>query len=195
MTVKFSQIASGGAYVPATDTIMAVRSGTTDVLLSGVAAGPGFSVAGNLAAFPSTDGVTLEDSGVAIANLALLSADNALAGQNTITSIQCAGTAPTVTLGAGNGSGGSDTLVGHDNAGTISVTTGAAPSASAAIATVAFHKQFANNASVVLFPADAATAALIVSAAATKAHFIIEAGAVPLTTLTTYTWNYQVVGF
>jgi hypothetical protein len=195
MTVKFSQIASGGAYVPATDTVMAVRGGTTDVLLSGVAAGPGVSVAGNLAAFPSTDGVTLEDSGVPIASVPLLAADNALTGQNTITSIQCAGTAPVVTLGAGNGTGGSDVLTGHDNAGTIQVTTGAAPSASAAIATVAFHKAFANGASVVLFPADAATAALIVSAAATTAHFIITAGAVPLTTLTTYKWNYQVVGY
>ena len=70
---KLSQIADGGAYVPATDQFVTVRSGTTDLLVNGVAAGPGASTAHNLAAFSGTDGRTLEDSGVATSNVATLS--------------------------------------------------------------------------------------------------------------------------
>jgi hypothetical protein len=80
MSVKFSQIASGvsSPFVPATDQILAVRSGTTDVLLNGVAAGPGTSVAHNLASFGGTDGVTLEDSGILKTNVVTLAGSQTL---------------------------------------------------------------------------------------------------------------------
>lgn len=85
MTVKFSQIADGGAYVPATDVILAVRNGTTDVLLSDITVGPGSSTANHLASFSGTDGVTLADSAVAIANLLLLTGSQVITGAKTFT--------------------------------------------------------------------------------------------------------------
>ncbi len=85
MSVKFSEIADGGQYVPATDQIMAVRSGTTDVLLENVAAGPGASTAHHMAAFSGTDGATLEDSGILTSLIALLSGTQVFTGAKTFT--------------------------------------------------------------------------------------------------------------
>lgn len=68
---KLSQINGGTpvVYAPATDTPVGVRSGTTDYLFTGIAAGPGTSIAHHLASFANTDGLTLEDSGIPLASV------------------------------------------------------------------------------------------------------------------------------
>ena len=88
--VKLSQI-TPGVFNPATDSLVGVRSGTTDLLLSGVGVGTGnvtgtgTSVVGDIASFSNTTTTGIVDSGIASSNLALLNANNTLSGQNLFT--------------------------------------------------------------------------------------------------------------
>jgi hypothetical protein len=84
---KFSQINSGTpvTYTPATDNPIGVRSGTTDCLFAGIAAGPGSSATNHLASFSGTDGLTLADSGILTSNVALLAAVQTFTAAQTFT--------------------------------------------------------------------------------------------------------------
>lgn len=109
------------------------------------------------------------------------------------------GATPAIAAGAGTG-GTSPTISGANNGGVISVTTGASPTGTnAVVATVTYTNPFPNGSSVVLYPANAATALLsgvtMVYAAGSTTTFIITSGTTALSALTAYSWNYVVVGY
>lgn len=99
-----------------------------------------------------------------------------------------AGTAPTVTLATGS----------NDIAGTINVTTGTTPTASAVIATLTFALAYLGTKipTVVLFPANAATAAIMASSSINTTdalgNFAIN-GIAALAASTAYAFKYQVL--
>jgi hypothetical protein len=107
------------------------------------------------------------------------------------------GATPGIAAGPGTG-GTSPTIVGANSGGVITVTTGATPT-SDIIATVTYLYPFPNGSSVVLYPANAATASLngtsMTYATPGTSKFTITAGSVALTGLTTYSWNYHVIGY
>lgn len=109
------------------------------------------------------------------------------------------GTTPGIAAGAGTG-GTTPTIAGCNNGGVITVTTGASPTGSnAIIATVTYTSPFPTGSSVVLSPGNNATASLAVAAkvyaAGTTTTFVITSGATALTGVTTYVWNYTVIGY
>jgi len=95
--VKLSQITTG-TYAPATDLLVGVRSGTTDYQLGGVAAGPGTSVATDLVTFSGTDGLTLSDSGVALASVVTLTGTQTLTNKTITGQINTATSRSTTAL-------------------------------------------------------------------------------------------------
>lgn len=109
------------------------------------------------------------------------------------------GTTPGIAAGTGAGSTPTLTIAGANAGGVITLTTGATPAASATIATITYLNPFPVGSSVVLYPANAATALLsgtsMVSVSGGTATFVMSSGTVALTTLTQYVWNYQVIGY
>jgi len=105
---------------------------------------------------------------------------------------------PTIAAGTGAGTSPTVSVSGNDAAGVVSVTTGTTPAASAVVATVTFGTAYPTNSFVVLEPANAATAALAVTAQAyvtsTKTSFALNTGSTGLTGSTAYKWNYLVLG-
>lgn len=109
------------------------------------------------------------------------------------------GSAPSIAGGTGAGTSPTVGIIGCNSGGIITITTGATPGTSAIVATVTYIAPFPNGSSVVLYPANAATAILsgtsMVLTAGGTTTFTITSGAVALTTLTAYSWNYQVIGY
>lgn len=113
------------------------------------------------------------------------------------------GTSATPGIAAGTGAGGSPTvsISGTNNGGTVNVTTGSAPTASGTVATITFSGSFAfpTGCSVILYPRNAATALLTGTSATftqgSTGTWTMTAGTVALTTLTAYSWNYEVIGY
>jgi len=107
------------------------------------------------------------------------------------------GTLPTNSPGTGAGTGATATITGTDLTGTVSVTTAGTPAGTAAtIITVTFNVAYQVAPQVLLFPSNAAAAALSgatgVFTTSTTATFLIKSGATGLTTGTTYLWQYIV---
>lgn len=109
---------------------------------------------------------------------------------------------PTIAAGTGAGTGPTISITGVDSNGYISVTTGSAPATSATIATVTFASSAYGSAprTVILTPANAATAALAVAAQAvviqaniTTAVFVVTSGGTALAATTAYQWYYSVL--
>lgn len=104
-------------------------------------------------------------------------------------------------IAAGTGAGGSPTvsITGANNGGIINVTTGTAPTLSAVVVTVTFSNPFPSSSAVVLYPANANTTLLsgtsMVFTTGGSTTFTITSGSVALTTVTAYSWNYQVIGY
>lgn len=108
------------------------------------------------------------------------------------------GTTPAAAGGTG-GANATPTVVGCNNGGTITVITGAVPSTSGVVGTITYTNPFPAGSSVVLFPANGSTALLsgtsMVFATGSTSTFVITAGTVALTGVTTYVWNYSVTGY
>lgn len=126
-------------------------------------------------------------------------------GLGTITPTNYYTTSAIPTIVAGTGAGGSPTVSIATNStnagGVVNVTTGTLPTLSGIVATITFSASFAfpHGSSIMLYPANGATAALsgtsMVFANGTTTTFVITAGTVALTAATAYSWNYQVTGF
>lgn len=103
---------------------------------------------------------------------------------------------PGIAGGAGAGTGPTVSITGTDQSGVISITTGTTPSASAAVATITYNYAYPNNSFPSLTPANAATALLsgvtMVYTSGSTTNFVINSGTTALTTLTTYSWYYNV---
>lgn len=125
-------------------------------------------------------------------------------GNQTVTAnashLVIAGSNPTPSAGAGSGTGPtiSVTASSCDARGTIQVTTGTAPTASATIVQLTYTNTYTNAPSVILYPGNAATAALSgnssVFVSSVSGFFQIVAGSTALAATTAYTWNYVVIG-
>lgn len=99
-----------------------------------------------------------------------------------------AGTSPTVSLG-GNST---------DIAGVVNVTTGTLPTGTnATVVTITFDAAYATAPTIVLFPANAITAALsgvtMVYTGSNTTTFTVTSGTTALTGATAYSWYYQVI--
>lgn len=110
------------------------------------------------------------------------------------------GTTPTIAAGAGAGTSPTLSVAGSNNGGVLTLTTGTTPSGSnAIIATITFTNPFPTGCSVVLWPANAVTAAISgttgVYVAGTTTTFVVTSGTVGLTGSTAYLFNYQVIGY
>ena len=108
------------------------------------------------------------------------------------------GSAPSISAGAGAGTSPTVTLQGTDMDGLISVTTGTTPSLSATIATITYNLAFPNHSYVVLYPANAITAALgvnMVYTTGSTTNFTLTSSATGLTAATAYQWYYHSGGY
>lgn len=111
------------------------------------------------------------------------------------------GATPSIAAGVGAGTSPTVTTTGANNGGVVNITTGTLPTGSnAVIATISFTYPFPNGSSVILFPANAATASITggateVYAVGSTTNFVITSGATNLTASTAYSWNYHVVGY
>ena len=107
--------------------------------------------------------------------------------------------APAVALGDGAGAGATKTLAGKDMAGTLQVITAGSPAANSNIAVVTSNVAAPNGSSIVITPADAATAAAIAAssiyAVGSTTGWTLACGAVALTTGHTLNFNYHWIGF
>lgn len=108
------------------------------------------------------------------------------------------GTSPTIAAGTGAGTSPTVSIVGKDSAGAVSVTTGTLPTGTnAAVATITFNSAYVSAPYVVLYPANAATAALsgvsMTFITSTTTTFVITSGTTALTAATAYKWNYHVI--
>jgi hypothetical protein len=106
---------------------------------------------------------------------------------------------PTFTAGPGAGTGPTILIGGNDMSGSIQLSTGTGPSGSnALIVTITFATVYgAAPTGVVLFPGNAATAALTSAqvpfvATPGTSHFNIDGGATALAASTTYIWYFRV---
>lgn len=124
--VKLSQIASGGAVAPSTDTAVAVRSGTTDVLISfgtvvtenlssviidngagALTIGAGQVTSSMLAGAVAPGKISLTDTHILVGNGSNIAADVAMSGD---VSISDTGATTLATINAGIGTFGSSSL-------------------------------------------------------------------------------------
>lgn len=112
-----------------------------------------------------------------------------------------AGSSTSTILGAGAGAGASVSFIGTDTAGTIIVTTGAVPTANSPVVILKFGTPFKTVPYMIIGDANAGTAGLgatsqvyVDQTNAAKTASAITAGSVALGALTTYQWNYHVLG-
>ena len=109
-------------------------------------------------------------------------------------------TAPTGVVGTGAGTTPSAVTFSAnatDLAGDVLVTTGTLPTATATVLTVTFNTAYGVAPTVMLFPANAATALLggvtMVYTTSTTTTFVITAGSTGLVAATAYSWHYHVI--
>jgi hypothetical protein len=108
------------------------------------------------------------------------------------------GTPPTIAAGSGAGTSPTVAIQGTDMDGLISVTTGTTPGLSATVATITYGYAFPTHSYVVLYPANAITAALgtnMVYATGTTTNFTFTSSVAGLTGSTAYAWYYHVGGY
>lgn len=109
------------------------------------------------------------------------------------------GSAPTIAAGTGAGTSPTIAVTGLDNAGKITLTPGAAPAIDATIATVTFNSAFGVAPTVVMVPANKATASLAVTivpfvSSTTTTTFVVTSNGAALTAGTAYAWYFVALG-
>jgi hypothetical protein len=109
------------------------------------------------------------------------------------------GSAPTILEGTGAGTTPTIAITGLDNAGKITLTPGTTPAADAIVATVTFNTAFGSAPTVLLVPANKATASLAVTvqpfvSSTTTTTFVITSNGSALTAGTAYAWYFHALG-
>ena len=117
----------------------------------------------------------------------------------TATGIVATSSTPSIAASSGAGTSPTVSIIGTNIGGLISVTEDVSGATGAVLVTVSYASlSYPTGSYVVLYPANAATAALTgssaVYASGTTTAFTITTGSTALTASTVYAWNYVVVG-